>query len=48
MTWKRDLAPILAFVNAVLCAKPEFQARLEIKERGTNRLALGTHGKTTK
>ena len=44
--WKGVMVPGLTFGNAVLCMKPDIQARLEIKQRGVGRLALGAHGKT--
>ncbi|MDJ1305866.1 MAG: reverse transcriptase domain-containing protein, partial [Candidatus Midichloria sp.] len=44
--WKGVMVPGLTFGNAVLCMKPEVQARLEVKQRGVGRLALGAHCKT--
>ena len=44
--WKGVMVPGLTFGNAVLCMRSEVQARLEIKQRGVGRLALGAHGKT--
>ncbi|KAM7281640.1 uncharacterized protein ISCGN_006004, partial [Ixodes scapularis] len=40
------MVPGLTFGNAVLCMKSEVHARLEIKQRGVGRLALGAHCKT--
>uniref|UniRef100_A0A6G5AEA8 Putative tick transposon n=1 Tax=Rhipicephalus microplus TaxID=6941 RepID=A0A6G5AEA8_RHIMP len=40
------MVPGLTFGNAVLCMRSEVQARLEIKQRGIGRLALGAHGNT--
>uniref|UniRef100_A0A6G5AG55 Putative tick transposon n=1 Tax=Rhipicephalus microplus TaxID=6941 RepID=A0A6G5AG55_RHIMP len=44
--WKGVMVPGLTFGNAVLCMRSEVQARLEIKQRGIGRLALGAHGNT--
>ena len=44
--WKGVMVPGLTFGNAVLCMKSEVHARLEIKQRGVGRLALGAHCKT--
>lgn len=37
--------PSLTFGNAVLCMKSNIQARLDVKQRGVARQALGAHGK---
>lgn len=44
--WKGVMVPGLTFGNAVLCMRPDIQAKLEIKQRGVGRLALGAHGNT--
>ncbi|XP_077507480.1 uncharacterized protein LOC144118407 [Amblyomma americanum] len=44
--WKGVMVPSLTFGNAVLCMGSDVQARLEIKQRGVGRLALGAHGNT--
>lgn len=44
--WKGVMVPSLTFANAVLCMRSEVRARLEIKQRGVGRLALGAHGNT--
>ncbi|XP_049269103.1 uncharacterized protein LOC125757570 [Rhipicephalus sanguineus] len=44
--WKGVMVPGLTFGNAVLCMRSEVQAKLEVKQRGIGRLALGAHGNT--
>ncbi|XP_075730750.1 uncharacterized protein LOC142774246 [Rhipicephalus microplus] len=44
--WKGVMVPGLTFGNAVLCTRSEVQARLDIKQHGIGRLALGVHGNT--
>ena len=44
--WKGVMVPSLTFANAVLCMSSEVRARLEIRQRGVGRLALGAHGNT--
>ena len=44
--WKGVMVPSLTFGNAVLCMRSEVRARLEVKQRGVGRLALGAHGNT--
>ncbi|XP_075738692.1 uncharacterized protein LOC142783861 [Rhipicephalus microplus] len=44
--WKKVMVPRLTYGNAVLCMRSEVQARLEIKQRGIGRFALGAHGNT--
>ncbi|XP_075728810.1 uncharacterized protein LOC142770846 [Rhipicephalus microplus] len=44
--WKEVMVPVRTFGNAVLCMRSKVHARLEIKQRGIDRLALGAHGNT--
>ncbi|XP_049522539.1 uncharacterized protein LOC125945030 [Dermacentor silvarum] len=44
--WKGVVVTSLTFGNAVLCMRSEVRARLEVKQRGVGRLALGAHGNT--
>ncbi|XP_077508176.1 uncharacterized protein LOC144119445 [Amblyomma americanum] len=44
--WKWVMVPSLTFDNALLCVRPDAQAKLGIKQRGVGRLALGAQGNT--
>ncbi|XP_077499550.1 uncharacterized protein LOC144110488 [Amblyomma americanum] len=44
--WKEVMVPGLTFGNAVLCMRPDVQARFSIKQHGVGRLALEAHCNT--